>query len=217
MEIEINFWTGVIGRWKKKKMILEKENIIILPPNESNISPLRQVISLLNALIYDSNKNFVLRIDVGKHKYFIQLKNKQEKNLIFEKISDNIQVLQEKNAYSKDFKYYNDEIQKSPDIKGNFNNVQTNISELINYFIEISIKINDFRTIIDSSKLSKDTKNKLIENHSYLNLIKDEMKIKFDDLVQNIYDYRDMNELLKEDSFQNNNIANNNQNTLISN
>ena len=216
MEIEINFWTGVIGRWKKKKMILEKENIIILPPNESNISPLRQVISLLNALIYDSNKNFVLRIDVGKHKYFIQLKINQEKNLIFEKITDNIQVLQEKNAYSKDFKYYNDEIQKSPDIKGNFNNVQTNISELINYFIEISIKINDFRTIIDSSKLSKDTKNKLIENHSYLNLIKDEMKIKFDDLVQNIYDYRDMNELLQEDSFQNNNIANNNQNTLIS-
>ena len=106
MEIEINFWTGVIGRWKKKKMILEKENIIILPPNESNISPLRQVISLLNALIYDSNKHFVLRIDVGKHKYFIQLKNKQEKNLIFEKITDNIQVLQEKNAYSKDFKYY---------------------------------------------------------------------------------------------------------------
>ena len=127
MEIEINFWTGVIGRWKKKKMILEKENIIILPPNESNISPLRQVISLLNALIYDSNKNFVLRIDVGKHKYFIQLKNKQEKNLIFEKITDNIQVLQEKNAYSKDFKYYNDEIQKSPDIKGNFNNIKNNI------------------------------------------------------------------------------------------
>ncbi len=42
------------------------------------------------------------------------------------------------------------------------------------------------------------------------------MKINFDDLVQNIYDYRDMNELLQEDSFQNNNIANNNQNTLKS-
>ena len=216
MEIQISFWTGVIGRWKKKLMILEKENIIILPPNKSINYDLKQIYSLLHCTLYDTNKNNVLRIDVAKKSIFIRLNNKEDKKLIYEQIKHNIHQLQEKNAFSKDFKSYNDEIQKNQEEKGNFLNVQTKISELMNYFIEISVKINDFRTIIDSSKLSKEAKMKLTENHNNLNLIKDEMKIKFDDLIQNIFDYRDMNELLLDNSFNNNhNIINNSSKNLF--
>ena len=217
MEIQISFWTGVIGRWKKKLMILEKENIIILPPNKSINYDLKQIYSLLHCTLYDTNKNNVLRIDIAKKSIFIRLNNKEDKKLIYEQIKHNIHQLQEKNAFSKDFKSYNDEIQKNQEEKGNFLNVQTKISELMNYFIEISVKINDFRTIIDSSKLSKEVKIKLIENHNNLNLIKDEMKIKFDDLIQNIYDYRDMNELLLDNSFNNNHNGINNSNKILLN
>ncbi len=216
MEIQISFWTGVIGRWKKKLMILEKENIIILPPNKSINYDLKQIYSLLHCTLYDTNKNNVLRIDIAKKSIFIRLNNKEDKKLIYEQIKHNIHQLQEKNAFSKDFKSYNDEIQKNQEEKGNFLNVQTKISELMNYFIEISVKINDFRTIIDSSKLSKEAKMKLTENHNNLNLIKDEMKIKFDDLIQDIFDYRDMNELLLDNSFNNNhNIINNSSKNLF--
>ena len=216
MEIQISFWTGVIGRWKKKLMILEKENIIILPPNKSINYDLKQIYSLLHCTLYDTNKNNVLRIDIAKKSIFIRLNNKEDKKLIYEQIKHNIHQLQEKNAFSKDFKSYNDEIQKNQEEKGNFLNVQTKISELMNYFIEISVKINDFRTIIDSSKLSKEAKMKLTENYNNLNLIKDEMKIKFDDLIQNIFDYRDMNELLLDNSFNNNhNIINNSSKNLF--
>ncbi len=216
MEIQISFWTGVIGRWKKKLMILEKENIIILPPNKSINYDLKQIYSLLHCTLYDTNKNNVLRIDISKKTLFIRLNNKEDKKLIYEQIKHNIHQLQEKNAFSKDFKSYNDEIQKNQEEKGNFLNVQTKISELMNYFIEISVKINDFRTIIDSSKLSKEAKMKLTENHNNLNLIKDEMKIKFDDLIQDIFDYRDMNELLLDNSFNNNhNIINNSSKNLF--
>ena len=217
MEIQISFWTGVIGRWKKKIMILEKENIIILPLNETINSELKQIYSLLNSTIFDTNKNNVLRIDISKKTLFIRLNNKEDKKLVYEQIKQNIHQLQEKNAFSKDFKSYNDEIQKNQEEKGNFLNVQTNISELMNYFLEISVKINNYRTIIDSSKLSKEAKIKLTENHNNLNLIKDEMKIKFDDLIQNIYDYRDMNELLLDNSFSNNHNGINNSKTNLFN
>ena len=216
MEIQIFFWTGVIGRWKKKLMILDKENIIIVPTNETINSNLKQTFSLLKASLFDTNKNNVLRIDIEKKTIFIRLNNKEDKKLVFEEIKHNIHQLKEKNAFSKDFKSYNEEINKNLEEKGNFLNVQTNISELMNYFLEISVKINDFRTIIDSSKLSKEAKMKLTENHNNLNLIKDEMKIKFDDLIQNIFDYRDMNELLLDNSFNNNhNIINNSSKNLF--
>ena len=217
MEIQIFFWTGVIGRWKKKLMILDKENIIIVPPNETINSNLKQTFSLLKASLFDTNKNNVLRIDIEKKTIFIRLNNKEDKKLVFEEIKHNIHQLKEKNAFSKEFKSYNEEINKNQEEKGNFLNVQTNISELMNYFLEISVKINDFRTIIDSSKLSKEVKIKLIENHNNLNLIKDEMKIKFDDLIQNIYDYRDMNELLLDNSFNNNHNGINNSNKILLN
>ena len=84
-------------------MILEKENIIILPPNESINSDLKQIYSLLHYTLYDTNKNNVLRIDISKKSIFIKLNNKEDKKLIYEQIKNNIHQLQEKNAFSKIF------------------------------------------------------------------------------------------------------------------
>ena len=138
--------------------------------------------------------NKTLEINLRSGRIFIQAFSPKEKQIIKEKLRQHITKINEKNIFSQDFKKYLLEINKqndnipSDDI---FNTIQSNISLMINFFLELNQKIDDFKTLIEASKLGKTLKTNFMDCYNKMTFIETKMKAKFDELVKSFYDYQD--------------------------
>ena len=80
-----------------------------------------------------------------------------------------------------------------------FKSIQSIISLMINFFLEFNQKIDDLKTLIESSKLGKNVKSNFTDCHNKLTILETKMKAKFDELVKTIYDYHDFLEPIMTD------------------
>ena len=135
-----------------------------------------------------------MEITLRKGRVFIQAFSPKEKQIIKDKLRKHIAKINETNAFSQEFEDYLTEINKleedtpSDDI---FRSIQSSISLMINFFLELNQKIDEFKTLIDTSKLGKNIKPNFSDCYNKLSLIETKMKAKFDELVKTIYDYHD--------------------------
>jgi hypothetical protein len=203
MEFPVLHYTGVLKRWRKKSLLFVDEGFKLidksLPNNKSN-----DVIYVLkNAIILESIKNNkTLEISLRKGRIFIQAFSPKEKQIIKEKLRQHISKINETNIFSQEFEDYLSEINKqdednpSDDI---FKSLQSTISLMINFFLELNQKIDDFKTLIDGSKLGKSIRTNFTECYNKLTFIESKMKGKFDELVKTLYDYHDLVESMMND------------------
>ena len=195
MEFPILHYTGVLKRWRSKTLLLVDEGFKLidksLPNNKSNdiIYPLKSAIILENL---KNNKS--LEITLRKGRVYIQAFSTKEKQIIKDKLRQHISKINENHFFSPEFEDYMTEINKleedtpSDDI---FRSIQSSISLMINFFLELNQKIDDLKSLIDNSKLGKNLKSNFNECHNKLTFIETKMKAKFDELVKTIYDYHD--------------------------
>ena len=205
MEFPILHYTGVLKRWRKKTLQLVNEGFKLidkaLPNNKSNniIYPLRNAIILENL---KNNKS--LEISLRKGRVFIQAFSPKEKQIIKEKLRQHISQINENNCFSQEFEDYLTEINKlEEDIPSDdiFRSIQSSISLMINFFLELNQKIDEFKNLIENSKLGKNSKSNFTDCYNKLTLIETKMKRKFDELVKTIYDYHDFLEPIMTDEF----------------
>ena len=62
---------------------------------------------------------------------------------------------------------------------------------MINFFLELNQKIDNFKTLIEASKLGKTLKTNFMDCYNKMTFIETKMKAKFDELVKSFYDYQD--------------------------
>ena len=205
MEFPILHYTGVLKRWRKKTLQLVNEGFKLidkaLPNNKSNniIYPLRNAIILENL---KNNKS--LEISLRKGRVFIQAFSPKEKQIIKEKLRQHISQINENNCFSQEFEDYLTEINKlEEDIPSDdiFRSIQSSISLMINFFLELNQKIDEFKNLIENSKLGKNSKSNFTDCYNKLTLIETKMKRKFDELVKTIYDYHDFLEPIMTNEF----------------
>jgi hypothetical protein len=204
MEFPVLHHTGVLKRWRKKTLLFVEEGFKLidktLPPGTKS----NDVIYFLrNALIYENLKsNKTLEISLKKGKIWIQAFSPKEKQIIKEKLCQHISKINESNCFSQEFEDYLSEINKleednpSDDI---FKNIQSNISLMINFFLELNQKLDEFKTLIDTSKLGKTLRSNFADCFNKMNYIETKMKSKFDELVKVLYDYHDFLEPIMTD------------------
>ena len=203
MEFPVLHYTGVLKRWRKKILLFVDEGFKLidksLPNNKSN----DVIYFLKNAIILESIKNNkTLEISLRKGRIFIQAFSPKEKQIIKEKLRQHISKINETNIFSQEFEDYLSEINKqdednpSDDI---FKSLQSTISLMINFFLELNQKIDDFKTLIDGSKLGKNIRTNFTECYNKLTFIESKMKGKFDELVKTLYDYHDLVESMMSD------------------
>ena len=203
MEFPVLHYTGVLKRWRKKILLFVDEGFKLidksLPNNKSN----DVIYFLKNAIILESIKNNkTLEISLRKGRIFIQAFSPKEKQIIKEKLRQHISKINETNIFSQEFEDYLSEINKqdednpSDDI---FKSLQSTISLMINFFLELNQKIDDFKTLIDGSKLGKSIRTNFTECYNKLTFIESKMKGKFDELVKTLYDYHDLVESMMSD------------------
>ena len=205
MEFPILHYTGVLKRWRNKTLQLVDDGFKLidktLPNNKANdiIYPLKSAIILENL---KNNKS--LEITLRKGRVFIQAFSTKEKQIIKDKLREHISKINENHFFSPEFEDYMTEINKleedtpSDDI---FRSIQSSISLLINFFLELNQKMDDLKSLIDNSKLGKNVKSNFSECHNKLTFIETKMKAKFDELVKTIYDYHDYLEPIMTDEF----------------
>jgi len=203
MEFPVLHYTGVLKRWKKKVLLFVDEGLKLidksLPNNKSNDI----VYFLKNAIVLENIKNKkTLEISLKKGKIFIQAFSPKEKQIIKEKLRQHISKINETNIFSQEFEDYLSEINKqdednpSDDI---FKNIQSIISLMINFFLELNQKIDDLKTLIDTSKLGKTCRSNFTDCYNKMTFIEVKMKAKFDELVKTLYDYHDFLEPMMTD------------------
>ena len=195
MEFPVLFYTGVIKRWKKKSLLFVDEGFKLVDKSIVNLKTNDIIYPLKNAIIKESLKNNkTLEITLVNRRMFIQAFSPKEKQIIKEKLKEHISKINEHNCFSKEFADYVSEIKKieeeneSDDI---FRNIENPVSLLINFFLELNQKLDDLKTLIDSTKLNKTSKDNFIDCFNKLTVIENKMKVKFDELVKNLYDYHD--------------------------
>mgnify|MGYP002623799201 FL=1 len=204
MEFPVLHYTGVLKRWRKKTLLFVEEGFKLidktLPPGTKSNDA---IYFLRNALIYENLKsNKTLEISLKKGKIYIQAFSPKEKQIIKEKLRHHISKINESNCFSQEFEDYLSEINKleednpSDDI---FKNIQANISLMINFFLELNQKLDDFKTLIDTSKLGKTLRSNFSDCFNKMNYIETKMKSKFDELVKILYDYHDFLEPIMTD------------------
>ena len=208
MEFPVLHYTGVLKRWRKKILLFVDEGFKLIDKSLLNSKSNDFIYVLKNAMIFENIKNNkTLEISLKKGRIFIQAFSPKEKQIIKEKLRQHISKINETNIFSQEFEDYLSEINKqdednpSDDI---FKNIQSTISLMINFFLELNQKIDDFKTLIDTSKLGKTTRTNFEDCYNKMTFIESKMKGKFDELVKALYDYHDylepiMNDDLKSD------------------
>ena len=204
MEFPVLHYTGVLKRWRKKTLLFVEEGFKLIDKTLPPGSKSNDVIYFLrNALIYENLKsNKTLEISLKKEKIYIQAFSPKEKQIIKEKLCQHISKINESNCFSQEFEDYLSEINKleednpSDDI---FKNIQSNISLMINFFLELNQKLDEFKTLIDTSKLGKTLRSNFADCFNKMNYIESKMKSKFDELVKVLYDYHDFLEPIMTD------------------
>ena len=203
MEFPVLHYTGVLKRWKKKVLLFVDEGLKLidksLPNNKSNDI----VYFLKNAIVLENIKNKkTLEISLKKGKIFIQAFSPKEKQIIKEKLRQHISKINETNIFSQEFEDYLSEINKQDEDKPSddiFKNIQSIISLMINFFLELNQKIDDLKTLIDTSKLGKTCRSNFTDCYNKMTFIEVKMKAKFDELVKTLYDYHDFLEPMMTD------------------
>ena len=195
MEFPVLFYTGVIKRWKKKSLLFVEEGFKLIDKSVVNLKTNEIIYPLRNAIIKESLKNKkTLEITLVNRRIIIQAFSPKEKQIIKEKLKEHISKINENNCFSKEFEDYVSEINKieeeneSDDI---FRNVENSVSLLINFFLELNQKLDDLKTLVDSVKFNKTNKDNFLDCCNKLSVIENKMKVKFDELVKDLYDYRD--------------------------
>ena len=159
MEFPVLHYTGVLKRWRKKILLLVDEGFKLIDKSLPNSKSNNVIYFLKNAVVLENIKNNkTLEISLRTGRVFIQAFSPKEKQIIKEKLRQHITKINETNIFSQDFKNYLLEINKQNDnIPSDdfFNTVQSNISLMINFFLELNQKIDDFKTLIEASKLGK--------------------------------------------------------------
>ena len=195
MEFPVLHYTGVLKRWKKKTLLFVEEGFKLIDKSLPNSKSNDMIYFLKNAIILENIKNNkTLEISLRKGRIFIQAFSPKEKQIIKEKLRQHITKINETNIFSQEFEDYLSEINKqdednpSDDI---FKNIQSTISLMINFFLELNQKIDDFKTLIDTSKLGKTLRANFTDCYNKMTFIETKMKAKFDELVKTLYDYHD--------------------------
>ena len=195
MEFPVLHYTGVLKRWKKKTLLFVEEGFKLIDKSLPNSKSNDMIYFLKNAIILENIKNNkTLEISLRKGRIFIQAFSPKEKQIIKEKLRQHITKINETNIFSQEFEDYLSEINKqdednpSDDI---FKNIQSTISLMINFFLELNQKIDDLKTLIDTSKLGKTLRANFTDCYNKMTFIETKMKAKFDELVKTLYDYHD--------------------------
>ena len=203
MEFPILHYTGVLKRWRNKTLQLVNEGFKLIDKSLPNSKANDIIYPLKNAIILENLKNNkALEISLRKGRVFIQAFSPKEKQIIKDKLRQHIAKINETNCFSQEFEDYMTEINKleednpSDDI---FRSIQSSISLMINFFLELNQKIDDLKSLIDNSKLGKNIKPNFSDCYNKLSLIETKMKAKFDELVKTIYDYHDFLEPIMTD------------------
>jgi hypothetical protein len=203
MEFPVLHYTGVLKRWRKKILLFVDEGFKLIDKSLPNSKSNDIIYFLKNAVILDNIKsNKTLEISLKKGRIFIQAFSPKEKQIIKEKLRQHISKINETNIFSQEFEDYLSEINKqdednpSDDI---FKNIQSTISLMINFFLELNQKIDDFKTLIDTSKLGKTMRTNFTDCYNKMTFIESKMKAKFDELVKTLYDYHDFLEPMMTD------------------
>ena len=203
MEFPILHYTGVLKRWRNKTLQLVNEGFKLIDKSLPNSKANDIIYPLKNAIILENLKNNkALEITLRKGRVFIQAFSPKEKQIIKDKLRQHIAKINETNCFSQEFEDYMTEINKleednpSDDI---FRSIQSSISLMINFFLELNQKIDDLKSLIDNSKLGKNIKPNFSDCYNKLSLIETKMKAKFDELVKTIYDYHDFLEPIMTD------------------
>ena len=203
MEFPILHYTGVLKRWRNKTLQLVNEGFKLIDKSLPNSKANDIIYPLKNAIILENLKNNkALEITLRKGRVFNQAFSPKEKQIIKDKLRQHIAKINETNCFSQEFEDYMTEINKleednpSDDI---FRSIQSSISLMINFFLELNQKIDDLKSLIDNSKLGKNIKPNFSDCYNKLSLIETKMKAKFDELVKTIYDYHDFLEPIMTD------------------
>ena len=196
-------YTGVLKRWRKKTLLFVEEGFKLIDKSLPNSKSNDIIYFVRNATIYENIKsNKTLEINLKKGRIYIQAFSTKEKQIIKEKLRQHISKINESNAFSQEFEDYLSEINKleeddaSDDI---FKNIQSTVSLMINFFLELNQKLDDFKTLIDTSKLGKNLKSNFSDCYNKMIFIESKMKSKFDELVKALYDYHDFIEPIMTD------------------
>ena len=196
-------YTGVLKRWRKKTLLFVEEGFKLIDKSLPNSKSNDIIYFVRNATIYENIKsNKTLEINLKKGRIYIQAFSTKEKQIIKEKLRQHISKINVSNAFSQEFEDYLSEINKleeddaSDDI---FKNIQSTVSLMINFFLELNQKLDDFKTLIDTSKLGKNLKSNFSDCYNKMIFIESKMKSKFDELVKALYDYHDFIEPIMTD------------------
>ena len=196
-------YTGVLKRWRKKTLLFVEEGFKLIDKSLPNSKSNDIIYFVRNATIYENIKsNKTLEINLKKGRIYIQAFSTKEKQIIKEKLRQHISKINVSNAFSQEFEDYLSEINKleeddtSDDI---FKNIQSTVSLMINFFLELNQKLDDFKTLIDTSKLGKNLKSNFSDCYNKMTFIESKMKSKFDELVKALYDYHDFIEPIMTD------------------
>lgn len=203
MEFPILFYTGVIKGWKKKTLLFVDQGFKLIDKN-TNLKANNTIYPCRGAIVKESIKNNnTLEITLRNRRIFIQAFSPKEKQVIKDKIRSHINNINEKDSFTQEFNDYCDEINRLDEDNPSdsiFKNVETSISFLINYFLELNQKLDDFKTLIDTSKIGKNNRDNFNDVYNRMSIIGQKMKSNFDELVKYLYDYHDVNEKILANS-----------------
>ena len=204
MEFPILHYTGVFKRWRPKSLLLVDEGFQLIDKSLPNNNKANSIIyPLKSAIILENLKNNkTLEISLKKGRVWIQAFSTKEKQIIKDKLRQHISKINESNCFSQEFEDYMTEINKLEEDNPSddmFKSIQSIISLMINFFLELNQKIDDLKSLMESSKLGKNVKSNFTDCHNKLTILETKMKAKFDELVKTIYDYHDFLEPIMTD------------------
>lgn len=197
MEFEVKVQKHLI--WHHRTLSIKEAGFQIKKKKSRDI----QFYPLKNALIVDISKKgeYEIVIKTKTYKIGIKTENQEDKNKIYRKFEQIINRQSTKNAFSIEYKAYNNEI-----LKINEKEQYTDLIKKLNIFqglmIEMNQKLSDFKTLIQKnfgSSFSPD----FMMVHNNLTSIREEMKIQFDDIVSAVYSFNDEIQKIKNNSVNN--------------
>ena len=203
MEFPVLHYTGVLKRWRKKILLFVDEGLKLIDKSLPNDKDNDLVYFLKNAIVLENiDNNKGLEINFKKGRIFIQAFSPKEKQIIKEKLRQHITKINETNIFSAEFEDYLSEINKQDEDNPSddrFKSIQSTISLMINFFLELNQKIDDFKTLIDISKLGNVLRSNFSDCYNKMTFIEVKMKANFDELVKMLYDYHDYCEPMMTD------------------
>ena len=212
MEFSIKQWTGIVGGWRKRTLLIGDNGYSIQKSKNSKHSLI--FFSLNNANVIDTSskskgEDLQILIETSEYHNYLKTKDKNDKTTIIKKFNDIIKTLNSQSAFSKEYQKYKNEIAKQSQTNNPFDLITLRFTHFQNLFLEMNQKLDKLKHLTTKSKIDE-----LIIVHSNLVTIKEEMKKQFDDLIEKVYDYHDLMEGKTPSSYTSDppsSIANNEQ------